>query len=178
MTAGKPGRLVELPRNRVRLVGGGEPPGGEGQLIYVVLAEPGGGPDQRLFEGRVDWAVIVDGAAGRVCNLVLAEQRPSAAAPSPTVQLFWEPIAADDFLLKDQQGRVYARVERMTENRWWGSCNVMSETEPPHFFGSDAFARAKAYCLGMTRVWLQITELAGMPEHDPGGYEIAKRADK
>ena len=74
--AGKHTRVIgELPVGRVRLLGGWEPPVGEVQLVYVVLAQKGGGVNERVLVGRVDKVVVVSnrGGGARKVNIVLRE---------------------------------------------------------------------------------------------------------
>ena len=69
-------------------------------------------------------------------------------------ELTWRalnPPDPDDFLLEDQDGRIYAHAEQMDDDEWWACCYVIEAWEDPNFGSKkDAFR----YCEEMTRLWL------------------------
>ena len=97
----------------------------------------------------------------------------STPEPPPPVPLHWSAIDDDDFILKDADGRVYAHMEQMDDDYWWASVSVMEEHEPANFAGPDAYQKARLFCEGMTQIWFRIRDLAKLPVHNPGGYEVA-----
>ena len=93
----------------------------------------------------------------------------------PKARLRWRalnPPDPDDFVLEDQDGRVYAHMEQMDDDHWWAEAYVLTATEPPNFTGDGAYARAREYCEGMAAAYLSIRRLSKLPVHDPGGYEM------
>ena len=75
---------------------------------------------------------------------------------TPQTNLRWHPLNPpnpDDYLLVDQNGRVYAHVEQIDDRCWWACCYVWEAWEDPTF---DTKQDAMEYCEGVTRSWLKV----------------------
>ena len=85
-----------------------------------------------------------------VYDLINSKMNPQESIP----ELTWRPLNPpdpDDFLLEDQDGRIYAHAEQMDDDEWWACCYVIEAWEDPNFGSKkDAFR----YCEEMARLWL------------------------